>query len=321
MSDGGSAGELIMIRYVGAIVAAAALGMLACYEPPPPPEPPPAWYWHNGPTVSDLYDLASTARDDVWAVGVNDQDGGEILHFHAFRWDFAEMPEGVGPLYAVGAEASGDAWAAGGGDYFVHWDGTSWRKWPHPVPGKAVYGLALVDELNGWAVGAGGMILKLGGGEWTEAESPTAETLRRVRALSAKSAWAVGDAGTVLRYDGSSWKEVDFPPQVDLYDAHFVADDDAWFVGEVASLYHWDGASFHKYQSPDADITYQCCGFVASGLGWAGGNEMRLARYQNDVWTQEENMPSGSWTLTALNMVSPKEGWAVGPRGAMMHYY
>jgi hypothetical protein len=308
-----------MFRYIGLPLSAAALLALACYEPPPPEKPLPAWYWHNGPTASDIYDLASTARNDVWAVGANG-DEGEILHFRAFRWDFAEMPENIGPLYAVAAEPGGDAWAAGGGDNFVHWDGSSWRAWPHPARGKNVYGLALVDELNGWAVGAGGLILKFGGGEWKAEASPTTQTLRRVRVISANSAWAAGDGGTVLRYDGSSWKEVDFPPTVDLYDLHFFAENDGWVVGAVASLYHWNGSAFKRYQSPDPDIAYQCCGFAASGLGWAGGDEMHLARYQDGAWSLEENMPSGSWTLTALHMVSAAEGWAVGPRGTIMHY-
>lgn len=303
-------------------LAGAALLVLACYEPPPPEEPLPAWYWHDGPTASDLYDLASTARNDVWAVGASDAGVGEILHFTSFRWTFAELPGvEVGPLYAVAAEPKGDAWAAGGGDYFLHWDGLAWRQWPHPAPGKNVYGLALVDELNGWAVGEGGLIFKFGGGKWEAVESPTTQTLRRVRVLSAKSAWAAGDGGTVLRYDGSSWKEVDFPPKVDLYDLHFFGAEDGWVVGAVASLYHWNGSTFKKYQSPDPDITYQCCGFAGRALGWAGGNEMRLARYQDDVWKAEENMPSGSWRLSAIHMVSATEGWAIGHRGTMMHYY
>jgi hypothetical protein len=310
-----------MLRYIGLMLAAASFAVLACYEPSPPEETPPAWYWHNGPTVSDLYDLASTARNDVWTVGVNGNGGGEVLHFHSFRWDFADLPENIGPLYAVAAEPEGDAWAAGAGENFAHWDGSSWRAWPHPVPGKKIYGLAMVSALKGWAVGEGGLILEFDGGEWKEVASPTTQTLRRVRALAAKSVWAVGDGGTVLHYDGTSWEQENFPPTVDLYDAHFAAEDDGWVVGEVASLYHWNGSAFKKYSSPDPDITYQCCGFAASGLGWAGGNEMHLGRYESDGWTLEENMPSGSWSLTALHMVSAAEGWAVGPRGTIMHYY
>jgi photosystem II stability/assembly factor-like uncharacterized protein len=311
-----------MVRRIGIALGAGALLALACYEPPPPEEPLPAWYWHEGPTASDLYDLASTARNDVWAAAVNDAGAGEIFHFASFRWAPAELPPvKVGPLYAVAAEPGGEAWAAGGGDYFLRWDGTAWRSWPHPAPGKNVYGLALVDELSGWAVGEGGLIFKFGAGEWTAAASPTTQTLRRVRALSRDAAWAVGEGGTVLRYDGSSWKEEDFPPQVNLYDLHFFAADDGWVVGAVASLYRWNGSSFKKYQSPDPDITYQCCGFARSKLGWAGGNEMHLSRYQDDVWKLEQNMPGGSWQLTAIHMVSATEGWAVGPRGAMMHYY
>jgi hypothetical protein len=311
-----------MVRRIGTALSAAALLALACYEPPPPEEREPMWFWHNGPTASDLYDLAGTARDDVWAVGVDAEGAGEVLNFAGYRWGFAELPPvKVGPLYAVDAVASGDAWAAGGGDYFLYWDGNLWRHWPHPAPGKNVYGLALVDDLNGWAVGEGGLIFRFANGKWTALESPTKATLRRVRVLSKKSAWAVGDGGTVLRYDGSSWKEANFAPAMDLYDLRFFADDDGWVVGAVASLYRRQGSSFKRYQSPDPDITYRCCAFAASGLGWAGGNEMHVARYEDGAWSLEQNMPSGFWQLAAMHMVSEEEGWAVGEGGTMMHYY
>ena len=265
--------------------------------------------------------MAATARDDVWAVGVDAGGAGEVLHFTAFRWQFVALPAvKVGPLYAVDTVESGDAWAAGGGDYFLHWDGTQWRTWPHPSPGKNVYGLAMVDDTSGWAVGDGGLIFEFNGTGWAGVTSPTTETLRRVRALSKDSAWAVGDGGTVLHYDGSSWQKVPFPPSVDLRDLYFSADDDGWVVGAVASLYHYDGAKFEKAQSPDPDINYLCCAFVGPNLGWAGGDEMHVARYNDGVWRPEENLPSGGWELAAMCMVSTREGWAVGPGGAFLWY-
>jgi len=311
-----------MLRYIILILTAGSLLALACYEPDPPVTPPPAWYWHNGPVASDLYDLASTARDDVWAVGATPEGKAEVLHFTSFRWDVATLP-GVelGPLYAVAVvEDSGDAWAAGGGDYFLHWDGTQWRTWPHPSPGKNVYGLAMVSDTAGWAVGDDGLIFEFNGTSWTAVASPTNETLRRVRVLPSGAAWAVGDGGTVIRYDGSSWETVSFPPSVDLRDVCFVAEDDAWVVGAVASLYHYDGATFAKAGSPDPDIGYLCCDFVGPNLGWAGGDEMHLSRYNDGAWTLEDNMPSGGWQLNAIHMVSDHEGWAVGPTGCFLWY-
>jgi photosystem II stability/assembly factor-like uncharacterized protein len=300
----------------------AALLALACYEPEPPVTPEPMWYWHNGPTVSDLYDLTSTARNDVWAVGMTTAGTGEILHFSAFRWTFATLPAvDVGPLYAVDAiEGSGDAWAAGGGDYFLQWDGSKWRNWPHPSPGKNVYGLAMVSDTSGWAVGEDGLIFEFDGIEWTGVTSPTTETLRRVRVVSKDSAWAVGDGGTVLHYDGSSWEAVNFPPSVDLRDLSFLADDDGWVVGAVASLYHYDGATFTRADSPDRDMNYRCCDFVGTNLGWAAGDEMHIARYTDSAWKAEKYLPSGGWELNALHMVAEKEGWAVGPKGAFLWY-
>ena len=311
-----------MLRYTISILTAASLLAVSCYEPEPPVTPEPAWYWHHGPTASDLYDLASTARSDVWAVGATLAGTGEILHFTAFRWDYATLPAvTVGPLYAVDViAASGDAWAAGGGDYFLHWDGSQWRSWPHPSPGKNVYGLAMAGDTSGWAVGEDGLIFEFNGTAWTGVTSPTTETLRRVRVLSKDSAWAVGDGGTVLHYDGSGWEAVPFAPSVDLRDLCFLADDDGWVVGAVASLYHYDGTTFAKAASPDPDMLYTCCDFVGPNLGWAGGDEMHVARYTDGAWKAEKNLPSGGWQLNALHMVAEKEGWAVGPGGTFLWY-
>jgi hypothetical protein len=310
-----------MFRHAILILAVAALAALACYEPEPPETPPPMWYWNNGPTASDLYDLASTGRADVWAVGATAGGTGEVIHFRGYRWEVVTLPPvEVGPLYAVDTVESGDAWAAGGGDYFLQWNGTEWRSWPHPAPGKNVYGLAMLNDISGWAVGEGGLILKFDGLAWVGAASPTAETLRRVRVLAKNSAWAVGDGGTVLHYDGSSWREVNFPPSMDLRDLHFSAADDGWVVGALASLYRWDGKSFTKSQSPDPDMNYLCCSFAEPALGWAGGDEMHVARYKDGSWELEGGLPSGGWQLNALHMISAREGWAVGPRGAILWY-
>ncbi|MGD8717237.1 MAG: hypothetical protein PVH29_00315 [Candidatus Zixiibacteriota bacterium] len=311
-----------MKRYLAFALAGAALLLTACYEPDPPEEASPRWYWHNGPTVADLYDVSSTARSDVWTVGENISGGPEVMHFTAFRWEVATLPEvDLGPLYAVSAEPSGDVWAAGGGDYFLRWDGTQWRTWPHPSPGDDIYGLAMVDEMSGWAVGERGLIFQFDGLDWNAVASPTAATLRRVRVLSATSAWAVGDDGTVLHYDGSDWNEAGFAPTMDLYDLKFFSDDDGWVVGDLAAIYHWNGTAFQKYDSPFSSITYLSCGFAGSSLGWAGGNELHVGRYEDDEWTVQPYMPSGQWQLNAIHMVSTTEGWAVGPDGAMMHYY
>jgi len=312
-----------MRRHLAMGLAAVVWAGAACYEPPPEEPPPPIWYWHNGPTASDLYDLDSTARDDVWAVGVDDGGRGTVLRFQAFQWEIAALPsaEDIGPLYAVAAdEVSGDVWAAGGGPYFLYWNGSQWRTWPHPAPGKVVYGLDLVDELNGWAVGEGGLLLQLDNGAWAEVASPTGETLRRVQVLSATSAWAVGDGGTVLRYDGSRWQEAFFLPTIDLRDLYFFGDDDGWVIGNVASLYRWDGVIFLKYPSPDVNINYQCCTFIGPNAGFAGGDKVRVVKYVDDEWEIQQDTPSGLWQLFAMHMVTDTEGWAVGDNGTFLWY-
>ncbi len=313
-----------MLKRLLIFCAGAALGGGGCYEPGPAPPPPPAWYWHPGFTNADFYDLASTARDDAWVVGVSSSGVGQVFRYTGFQWNHSDLPQTtVGPLYAVATLDNGDAWAVGGGDYIFYWNGSRWFEWPHPKPGLAIYGLALVNDTLGWAVGQDGLILKFDGVGWTEVVSPTAETLRRVRALSPDAAWAVGDGGAVLRYSGGSWEEVAFGPSVDLYDLYFAGANDVWVVGDVAAVYHWDGATFKKFQVPPvaAGINFRCCGFLTPDKGWAGGGEAHLVRYDGSSWQLEQYMPSAPWALNAIHFVSDTEGWAVGPDGYILHYY
>lgn len=307
---------------------ALALGILTlqCAEPGPQEPPPPAWYWHAGPTAADLFDIASTARNDVWVVGADAAGAGKIYHYIGFGWETPHLPAvTIGPLYAVDCLPDGDAWAAGGGDYILYWNGTTWQDWPHPAPGKNIYGLALFDEQFGWAVGEGGLIVKFDGTNWTQETSPVAEDLRRVQILSRTSAWAVGVKGTILHYDGTTWEKVPFGPQIDLYDLYFFTDEDGWVVGDVASVYRWRGEAFEKYAVPHAALgdNLRCCSFINEDKGWAGGDKMHMLRYvsADDKWVLEDYLPSGVWDLTAIHFVSDTEGWAVGHGGFMLHYY
>ena len=58
---------------------------------------------------------------------------------------------------------------------------------------------------TGWAVGAGGTILRYKDGEWHDISSPTTDTLRSVWAGPQDVAWAVGDHGKILKWDGRQW--------------------------------------------------------------------------------------------------------------------
>jgi photosystem II stability/assembly factor-like uncharacterized protein len=48
---------------------------------------------------------------------------------------------------------------------------------------------------------------------------------------------------------------------------------------------------------------------------------MRLATYDGEGWKAVGGLPSGFWELNGMGFVSADEGFAVGPNGAILHYY
>lgn len=302
-------------------VTAVLLVALGCYEPPPETEPVPQWYWNNGPTSADLYDLASTAENDVWMVGVSRAGKGEVFSCLGYYWSAEILPWEAPPLYTVDAIPDGAVWAAGGGNVFIYRDRGTWKKWDHPAPGTDIYCLRMIDDVSGWAVGEGGRIFKFDGLAWTEVTSPATANLRRIQILAADNIWAVGDAGTVLHYEGAAWTPVTFPAAVNLYDLHFLSGSDGWVVGDEASAYHWNGTSWKKWDMPNDTMIYRCCAFPKSNQGWAGGDQMHLAHYNGTKWAFEEGTPSGSWSLNAIHFAAAGQGWAVGPAGTVLHYH
>jgi hypothetical protein len=80
-----------------------------------------------------LYDVAGTAGDDVWAVGLSrgqpDDDWvGFVEHWNGVRWEI--VPSTTAAYYTVSAVSRNDVWAAGtwgDGDHpTAHWDGAKW---------------------------------------------------------------------------------------------------------------------------------------------------------------------------------------------------
>jgi len=104
--------------------------------------------------------------------------------------------------------------------------------------------LNAVDMYNtnfGFAVGAGGTILKYDGVAWLAVSSPVSSGLNDIEIISATDAWAVGDAGIILYYNGTSWSlhtdtGANFWNAISCLTTNY-----CWIAGNGGDLRFWNG--------------------------------------------------------------------------------
>src|SRR5581483_11548447 len=123
-----------------------------------------------GTNASILYDAASVAADDVWAVGVgNSASAGSgkplIARWNGTRWKLVRNPatgQGGSWLAGLAVLSATNVWAVGGaGDSTLveHWNGTSWKIVPSPdgpSGPSALRSVAAASKNDVWAVGSSG---------------------------------------------------------------------------------------------------------------------------------------------------------------------
>jgi hypothetical protein len=112
----------------------------------------------------------------------------------------------------------------------------------------------MVNEQEGWAVGAEGVILHYNGSAWSQYQSPTTSDLDTVRLFSeGEIGWILGVDETLLRYDGNQWIHEDFPEEaISLRWPAVLSPENAWTVLPLGGIAHFDGTSWEVlYQWPD----------------------------------------------------------------------
>lgn len=201
-----------------------------------------------GTNASILYDAASVAADDVWAVGVgNSASAGSgkplIARWNGTRWKLVRNPatgQGGSWLAGLAVLSATNVWAVGGAGNSTlveHWNGTSWKIVPSPdgpSGPSALRSVAAASKNDVWAVGSSGdetLIEHWNGSSWSVVPSPNGDLdeteLTGVAALSGRNAWAVGASydsisgsgpAISLRWNGTAWTPVATPNPDPGYD-------------------------------------------------------------------------------------------------------
>ncbi|HXY71301.1 MAG TPA: hypothetical protein VEM41_02045 [Actinomycetota bacterium] len=187
---------------------------------------------------------------------------------------------------------------------------------------------------------AGASVTPASCGSWAEQVSPNPTTnswLNAAWAASATDVWAVGEGTT----DGSpliehltlaGWVLVPASPDASGIALSGVSGSSArsvWavgqegFIGSQAASYHWDGTSWTRKHVPklkDSALygvsSSKSAGTWAVGGYSAGGKAAALILHRvGSTWQQVPSASPGKGrlpTLSAVDMVSPTLGWAVG---------
>jgi hypothetical protein len=267
---------------------------------------------NSGALSSELWDVAGTSSNDVWAVGDYQLavTGGSIWqtlieHWNGANWSIIPSPNvpsstGNNILEAVTALSATNAWAAGeyhptpGSAYATlieHWDGASWSVVPGPpnVPGTTgdniLLKIAGVSSNDLWAVG------------WADQTLSTATNPSKSQTLAA-------------HWNGASWSLVT-SQNVTGDDAFFAVNavtgqGNVWAVGgsyagttEQPLLERWNGSSFAVVAT-------------ASQPGQAGLYDV-IAVSPNDVWVSGFSGNAGAFRTLTENYCVPPSVTTISP--------
>lgn len=285
-----------------------------------------------GASNVELAGVAAASASSVWAVGGYDNSTGEhgmLLHWNGTIWAQMILPAASESLREVTAVSADDVWVTGtdpsGGLLLMHYDGTSWTRFPAP------------------AITPGGT----GNGDFQDF------LLTGMTHTSASDVWLVGHFTVgfsifadplALHWDGSSWSQVPVPEVTppgdelgtDLNSVSAISPADAWAVGsadedaETVTM-HWDGHTWTPVSSPNPavdpsgkPVVNELDGVTAVSANsvWAVGG---YGTEVNGVTTSEHNLvlhwDGSSWAQVTSHdsgtVINGLNGIAAGPAGVV----
>jgi photosystem II stability/assembly factor-like uncharacterized protein len=279
--------------------------------------------WSNvaSPTGFDLDSVFFVNAQNGWAVGAY----GTIIQWNGTSWKRVAGPT-TADLSSVRMVNTWDGWAVGktvqnivsGNETWVwtiiRWNGSSWTNSTTPSEiGNNLLSVTMVDSVDGWAVGAGGSILRWNGTQWsvwTEFPMPGSifAGFYSVCLVNAYDGWAVGDLGTVYHWDGRVWAGFPTWGSTDNYlSVFFVNADDGWIAGGTGGVYeigssgpvnHWNGTMWTSVDNPSINpVALRSVFMVDANDGWIVGDGGLIMRWSGVEWTVPEYPTPLSYAL------------------------
>lgn len=199
----------------------------------------------TGAAEGDVLWAGWAGERDVFVVG----DEGTILHFDGMAdagggmWHAMASPTRL-PLHAVWGRNRDELHAVGWMGTVLSFDGTQWHhqrggvidpetsSYANCPENSPLFALTGDDSGRAWAVGDGGMVIALDGGEWQEQTSPTHANLRAIARTPGGRLFAAGGDGTVITSIGDGqWDRLDCPVAAGFTSILALSDDELLLAG------------------------------------------------------------------------------------------
>ncbi len=273
----------------------------------------------GGPTSQNLNSVSALDPAEAWAVG----NAGTILHYSNSTW----KPEASGTsanLYRVQTLPSGNAYAVGDRT-ILRWDGVSWTQVATPT--ATMYGIYMLNENEGWAVGVQSTILHYTGGNWVPESAPMSTDLYAVAMDSANHGWAVGGEGSfadALEYVDGIWGIPHIPG------GSGSPFNDVILGSSVGEVWVTSGSHFGDFNagilhfkdgiwSRSVSSIYPVRGITLAGgdTVWAVGDYTYY--YSGTTWSWVP-LPLAYSNPQAVTIIPGQGGWIVGSAGTILRY-
>ena len=218
------------------------------------------------------------SRDDVWVTG--ESESTYFGHWDGESWTAVRGPEpspGQYDMVAVSGTASNNVWAVGKKGFnrprsvILHWNGSRWSVFDHPVVGVEALLLDVLALEDGTAYAVGAfrrrnvsgvrpLVFRFDGSAWTrESLGHLRFGITDIDGHSSDNLWAVVPGRPfVLNRTANGWARVPFPrSEAGLRDVAVSPEGSAWFVGEGGSSYRpplvmrYTAGSWKRFDVPD----------------------------------------------------------------------
>jgi photosystem II stability/assembly factor-like uncharacterized protein len=134
---------------------------------------------------------------------------------------------------------SSEGWVCGG-SIIRHYIHEAWTAADQDYPSGGYNAIYMVDSLNGWIVGDGGIIAHTSDGKnWFEQTNTSTKTLFDVFFLNTQEGWTIGSGGTILQTTngGNTWNIVGAGLTTNsLTGVHFTSSTNGYVVGNGKTL-------------------------------------------------------------------------------------
>lgn len=283
--------------------------------------------WSATPTGLELTEaIWAFAADDVWASGMAVGGGAAVAHGDGSSFG-APISLPIGEAMEMWGSAANDLYAVGWGG-LMHFDGASWTAVPG-VAGTAIAGTASDDI---WVANYDG-IKHFDGSAWLAVPEMQSRYVIDIAVTAPASVWAAvleNGGTTVYHFDGSTWTNR-FRETGSGVSVHGIAarsDTDVWLFGShygpaleqivYGYVAHFDGTSWTVGADAPAPL-YEVASLPHGTFGVGMGG--RVVQLSPTTATACADLTSGPvnllWSAWAS---SPNDVWAVGSRGAAVHF-